>query len=349
MSVQPQNSLTLPHALLPIPGLVYRSAALHLVAEQIYRIKDHPGIVLITGESGTGKELVARALHTLSHRANHPFIAYNCSALPLELAEAELFGYRRGAFTDAREDSLGVIRAAARGTLFLDEIGELPTELQPKLLRFLDRGEIHPLGEPQPQRVSVRIVAATNADLDKRVQARTFRDDLYYRLNVISLRLPPLRERGADIGLLLDHFLQLYGQRAGKLQLRLKREARTALLQYPYPGNVRELSSIVQRIVAYGSNQQRISRADLIQYCPEIGGLTAIGEAVDLQTLLPEHFPAEVSLEEIRITWEEALERKLIAEALWRHGRNLKRAAADLGWERSTLRNKLKAYRLLPL
>ena len=348
MSLQPLNSLNLSYALLPIPGLVYRSAALQQVAEQIYRIKDNSGLVLITGESGTGKELVARALHTLSHRANHPFVAYNCSALPSQLAEAELFGYRRGAFTDAKEDSLGVIRAAAKGTLFLDEIGELPVELQPKLLRFLDRGEIHPLGEPQPQRVSVRIVAATNADLEERVQAETFRADLYHRLNVFSICLPPLRERGPDIAFLLDHFLQLYGQRAGKLQLRLKREARTALLQYHYPGNVRELSSLVQRIVAYGSNQQRISRADLLQYCPELGGLTTGREVVDLQSLLPEHLPTELSLQEIRIAWGEVLERKLITEALWRHGGNVKRAAADLGWERSTLRNKIKAYDLLP-
>jgi len=348
MSLQPLNSLTLSYTLLPIPGLVYRSAALQQVAEQIYRIKDHPGVVLVTGESGTGKELVARALHTLSHRANHPFVAYNCSALPSHLAEAELFGYRRGAFTDAKEDSLGVIRAAAKGTLFLDEIGELPVELQPKLLRFLDRSEIHPLGEPQPQRVSVRIVAATNADLEERVQAKTFRTDLYYRLNVFSIGLPPLRERGTDIEVLLDHFLQLYAQRAGKLQLRLKREARTTLLQYRYPGNVRELSSLVQRIVAYGSNQQRISRADLLQYCPELGGLTAGREGVDLQSLLPEHLPTELSLQEVRVAWGEALERKLITEALWRHGGNVKRAAADLGWERSTLRNKIKAYKLLP-
>jgi hydrogenase-4 transcriptional activator len=344
MGAKPQNS---PSSCPVIPGLVYQSAALQQVAKQIYRIKDNPGIVLLTGESGTGKEVVARALHTLSQRASHPFIAYNCSALDSQLAEAELFGYRKGAFTDAREDSLGVIRAAEGGTLFLDEIGELPTQLQPKLLRFLDRQEVHPLGESQPQIVKVRIVAATNADLLARVPDETFRADLFYRLNVFSIYLPPLRERGTDIGLLLDHFLQLYGQRAGKPNLRLKREARTALLQYPYPGNVRELSSIVQRLVAYNANQQRLSRADLLHCCPELSNSLHEQPAVDWLAL-PDHFPAEQSLKEIRTTWGEAFERTLIAEALWRHGGNVKRAAADLGWERSTLRNKCKAYQLLP-
>ncbi len=206
--------------------------------------------VLLTGESGTGKEVLARAIHSYSGRATKPFVPFNCTAVPRELIESQLFGYRRGAFTGADRDNHGLIRAARDGTLFLDEIGELGLDLQPKLLRFLESGEIHPLGEPTPLTVDVRIVAATNANLDELVQAGRFREDLFYRLNVIRLTIPPLRERRDEIPALVHHFVLRAAEEFEKGRVRVAEETMEHLLLYRWPGNVRELQNEIRRMVA---------------------------------------------------------------------------------------------------
>ncbi len=204
---------------------------------------------MVRGETGTGKDVIAEEIHALSRRAQQPFIAVNVTAVPREMLEGQLFGYRRGAFTGAVADAKGLIREAEGGTLFIDEIGELSPDLQPKLLRFLESGEIQPLGE-RPQRVDVRIVAATNAQLDKLVRDGRFREDLYYRLNVVSLTIPPLRERREEVPTLLNHFLTQHAKDAGKLIPQLSPQALERLAAYDWPGNVRQLTNELKRIVA---------------------------------------------------------------------------------------------------
>jgi transcriptional regulator with PAS, ATPase and Fis domain len=206
--------------------------------------------VLITGESGTGKEILARAIHRYSARADRPFLPFNCAAVPREMLESQLFGHRRGAFTGADRDNPGVIRAAAHGTLLLDEIGELSLELQPKLLRFLESGEISPLGDPNPTTVDVRIVAATNANLEQLVQQGRFREDLFYRLNVVPLVIPPLRERRDEIPALVHHFVARAAQEFRKTRIRVAEETMEHLIVYAWPGNVRQLNNEVRRMVA---------------------------------------------------------------------------------------------------
>jgi transcriptional regulator with PAS, ATPase and Fis domain len=206
--------------------------------------------VLITGESGTGKEILARAIHEFSDRATKPFVPFNCTAIPRDLLESQLFGHRRGAFTGADRDQLGLIRAAREGTLFLDEIGELGLDLQPKLLRFLESGEISPLGEPASLTIDVRIVAATNANLEDAVRAGRFREDLFYRLNVIRLSIPPLRERRDEIPGFVNHFVARAADEFEKGQLRIAEETMERLLLYRWPGNVRQLQNEMRRMVA---------------------------------------------------------------------------------------------------
>jgi DNA-binding NtrC family response regulator len=206
--------------------------------------------VLITGESGTGKEILARAIHSFSRRAQKPFVPFNCTAIPRELLESQLFGYRRGSFTGADRDSPGLIRAAREGTLFLDEVGELGLELQPKLLRFLESGEISPLGETSPLTVDVRVIAATNSNLEQSVKDGRFREDLFYRLNVIRLRIAPLRERRDEIPGLVNYFVGRAAQEFDKGQVRLAEETMEYLLLYPWPGNVRQLNNELRRMIA---------------------------------------------------------------------------------------------------
>jgi hydrogenase-4 transcriptional activator len=206
--------------------------------------------VLFTGETGTGKELLARALHEASPRKDKPFIPFNCSAFARDMLDAQLFGYRRGAFTGAHEAFQGVIRAASGGTLFLDEIGELTPDVQPKLLRFLESREIHPLGELKPITVDVRIVAATNADLEQLVADGRFREDLFYRLNVVPLKVPPLRERREEIPLLVQHYLETCSREFHKTGLRVSQDTMEYLILYNWPGNVRRLANEVRRLVA---------------------------------------------------------------------------------------------------
>jgi hydrogenase-4 transcriptional activator len=206
--------------------------------------------VMLTGESGTGKEILARAIHDFSDRAQKPFLPLNCAAVPRELLESQLFGHRRGAFTGAERDQLGLIRSADGGTLFLDEVGEMSLELQPKLLRFLESGEIAPLGEPAPLTVKVRVIAATNANLEDAVRDGRFREDLFYRLNVVRLAIKPLRERRDEIPGLVNHFVAGAAREYKKGYLQVAEETMERLLLYRWPGNVRQLHNEIRRMVA---------------------------------------------------------------------------------------------------
>ena len=228
---------------------LYVSAPMKRLLATIRRIAATEVPVLIAGETGTGKEIVAKEIHALSARAHGPFVPLNVTAVPREMLEGQLFGYRRGAFTGAVSDARGLIREAEGGTLFIDEIGDLSPDLQPKLLRFLESGEIQPLGE-RPQRVDVRIVAATNARLDHLVKEGRFRDDLFYRLNVVALTIPPLRDRREEIPTLINHFLTQHARDAGKLIPQLSPHALERLSAYDWPGNVRQLTNELKRIVA---------------------------------------------------------------------------------------------------
>jgi len=216
----------------------------------IRRVADSNVTILLTGETGVGKELFARALHKASARNDRVFMPFNCATVPREMFDSQLFGHKRGSFTGAIDDSPGVIRSSAGGTLLLDEIGEMSLDTQPKLLRFLESGEIRPLGDARPQLVDVRIVAATNANLEQLVADGRFREDLYYRLNVIRINIPPLRERREEIPVLVEHFLEQYGREFQKPQLRLADETLEYLVLYRWPGNVRQLANEVRRMVA---------------------------------------------------------------------------------------------------
>lgn len=233
-----------------LPGFIAVSASLKRLKADLGRLSGSRSTVIITGESGTGKEVVARALHELSSRRERPYVAFNCAAVPRDLFEGQLFGYRKGAFTGATSDQPGVLRAALGGTVFLDEIGELPLELQPKLLRFLENGEILPLGETRPTHVDVRIVVATHRDLAQWVREGKFREDLFYRLHVVPLRIPPLRERPEDIIPLTLHFLS-HLTAPGENPPVLAPDALTALVTHPWPGNVRELRNVIERAMAF--------------------------------------------------------------------------------------------------
>ena len=230
-----------------LPGFLCASPAMMRVVEQIQRMQGNELTVLITGESGTGKELVARAIHVGSLRSSAVFLPFNCTTTTRDLADSQLFGHRRGSFTGAVNDQLGLVRTAAGGTLFLDEIGDLPLDVQPKLLRFLEQGEIMPIGETRPQRVDVRVIAATNADLEQRVAEGKFREDLYYRLTVIRILVPPLRDRREEIPHLTSLFLREASERLGKPDVFLEPETLELLAQYWWPGNVRQLRNEIQR------------------------------------------------------------------------------------------------------
>jgi formate hydrogenlyase transcriptional activator len=229
------------------------SPALESVLEQVQRVAPTDSTVLIQGETGTGKELIARALHDSSSRFARPFIKLNCAAIPFDLLESELFGHERGAFTGAIAQKVGRFELADTGTLFLDEVGDIPPGLQPKLLRVLQEQEFERLGGTRTHRVDVRLVAATNRNLVEMVKRHEFRSDLYYRLNVFPIPLPPLRERREDIPALVSHFVELYGRRMGKQIDHIPPDTMSALSSYPWPGNIRELQNLIERSVILSS------------------------------------------------------------------------------------------------
>ena len=233
-------------------GIVAYSTGMKRVLDLVRRAAAADTPVLLTGESGTGKELLARALHAGSPRSTAPFLAVNCSAIPETLLESQLFGHRRGSFTDAREDRRGLLLEARGGTVLLDEIGDMPAPLQAKILRTLQEKEVHPIGAPVPVKVDVRIVAATHRDLEALIAEGQFRHDLYYRLNVITIRVPPLRERMDDLVPLIAHFLEKHGRRLGREGCTLSPQTMEALRRHPWPGNVRELENALERALVLG-------------------------------------------------------------------------------------------------
>ena len=309
-----------------LPGMVIESPAMAEVAQWIERIKDSESAVLITGESGTGKELIARAIHRLSRRSEKEFVPFNCSAAPAELIESMLFGYRRGTFTGALSDNQGLIRAAEHGTLFLDEIGDLPLALQPKLLRFLQEGEIHTLGEHVPRKVNIRVVAATHKDLEQLVREKLFREDLYYRVATLNIRVPALRERPEDVSALISHFLTHYARRNDRSIKGITWEAIRILEEYPWPGNVRELAAEIERLVLYTDQDGYITPENISKHI-----LGASSEGVESST--------GANLEHLL----EDYERRVITETLKRHDCNVARTSEALGLgSRQTLYKKLK-------
>ncbi len=294
--------------------------------ENITRAARNTSIVLITGESGTGKELVARAIHELSERTGI-FVPVNCAAIPAELIESELFGHTGQAFTGAKQVRAGLFEAANGGTLFLDEIGELPLTVQPKLLRALQEGTVRRVGADQERQVNVRVVAATNRDLEKSMHEGRFREDLYWRLNVIHLHAPALRERAIDVPLLAEHFVTRACKAAGKPLLEIAPEALAILTAYAWPGNVRELENAAERAVAFAQGAV-LTTSDLPERVRTTGGASVlISRSVEQNMTLRE------------------MEREYIATVLRRTGGNRKRAAEMLDLDRKTLYRKLVEYR----
>lgn len=306
--------------------LVARSRAMEEIFRTVERVAAFPSSVLIQGESGTGKELLARALHRLSPRSEGPFVAINCGAIPHSLLESELFGYVRGAFTDAVRARKGLFVEAHGGTLFLDEVGELPLDLQVKLLRVLQDQEIRPLGGRASIKVDVRIVSATALDLETEVRAGRFRVDLYYRLNVVSLKIPPLRDRPEDIPLLVEHFIQKYRTVLGVQVEGVTQRALARLMRYPWPGNVRELENAVERAMILCEGRQ----LDLEDF--------RFQEEID--PCEPQQGDTDLRLKPKM----KELERRLIQEALKRTRGNRTKAANLLGITYRALLNKLHEH-----
>jgi DNA-binding NtrC family response regulator len=307
-------------------GLIAESPAMKEVLSTVSRVAPSPTTVLIRGESGTGKEVVARAIHAASGRTADRFVAVNVAALPETLLDSELFGFERGAFTGAVKKRMGRFELADSGTLFLDEIGDLPAPMQVKLLRALEQKKIERLGGEQSFKVDVRLISATHVDLEARIALGTFREDLFYRLNVITVLIPPLRDRREDIVPLVEHFLERQRTRLGKTVRGLTREARDLLFYYPWPGNVRELENVIERACV-------LCRGDAI----DVG---------DLPRLMREEKKGQpVTDSAAPITLRE-LEKSHIEKVLVAAGWNFRQAADDLGIHRNTLRMKIKEYGL---
>jgi two-component system response regulator AtoC len=323
-------------------GLVGRHPSLRKIFSEVEKVARIPGItVLITGESGTGKELVAKALHRLSFGREKPFVEVNSSAIPDNLLEAELFGHERGAFTDAKSQKKGLLESADGGTLFLDEIGYMSPNLQVKLLKVIEEKTFRPLGSTQEKKVTARIAAATNLDLEQAVREGRFRHDLYYRLSVFSIHIPPLRERESDILLLAEHFLERFSQQHQMPAKTFSPEARQLLLDYSWPGNVRELKNAIERAVLINGHRtlypedlatdRRISE----RRRNEVQTIVYLRDGNEFRVKLP---PRGLNLER--------LEKAILREALSQTRGNLSRAARRVGLSRDTLRYRVKKYGL---
>jgi len=305
------------------------------VAEQIQRLQGHTLTVLVTGESGTGKELIARAIHAGSSRTAAMFLPFNCTTTTRELADSQLFGHKRGSFTGAVTDQQGLIRSAVGGTLFLDEIGDLPLDIQPKLLRFLEQGEILPIGETRPLAVDVRVITATNADLEQRVTEGKFREDLYYRLSVIRIHVPPLRERREEIPHLSTFFLREACERLHKPDVHLSSATLDLFARYWWPGNVRQLRNEVQRAVAMSAPGATVEPDQLSADLAAGPDRRATG---DRRSSLSLAEPATGNLSDA----VEKVERELIVSALERTAGNISETARILGLTRRGLYLKMR-------
>jgi DNA-binding NtrC family response regulator len=334
-----------------VGGMVVQSAKMRSVLGTISRLGPYKATVLIYGESGTGKELVARALHTLGPVPKGPFVTFNCSNLVESLAESQLFGHVRGAFTDAREASLGYFRSANGGTLFLDEIGELPIRLQPKLLRAVETHEVQPVGSAQSYKVDIRLIAATNRDLRAMVKAGEFRDDLYYRLSASAINIPPLRERRDGLEALAAHFIQHYNRLFDKQVSHISRRALAALQAYEWPGNVREFAHAIQSAVMLTENDRIDAQA-----LPEHVALAF--PAIAIATVAPSAEPSAVAEPQSTVSGpapsaeiqdplllDEVIKKTLLRSLEETEG-NRRRAADLLGISRSTLYRMLTRYGL---
>ena len=328
--------------------IIGRSPRMLEIFDVIDRVADTPSTVLVTGESGTGKELVARALHEYSRRKSKPFVRVNCAAIPTELLEAELFGYERGAFTGAVTSKPGRFELAHEGTLFLDEIAEIPPSMQVKLLRALQEQEFERVGGIKTIRVDVRLVAATNRNLEEEIREGRFREDLYYRLNVVHVELPPLRERPEDIALLFSHFLDRYNERLGRTVRGISPEAESLLLAYEFPGNIRELENLVERCLLFCDGEiiepehlpEPIRRANSRDRDAS-GGLPSIEESLaGFPDLLNEDESA--GLKDLVREATSRMEKALIERALEKTGRNVTHTARLLRISRKSLQTKMK-------
>jgi DNA-binding NtrC family response regulator len=330
--------------------LIGESYAIKQIYSVVEKVANTPSTVLITGESGTGKELIARALHENSSRHGGPFIKINCAAIPKTLMESELFGYEKGAFTGAVGAKPGRFELAHGGTLFLDEIGEIPIEMQVKLLRVLQESEFERVGGIKTIKVDVRLVTATNRDLLQEIGAGTFREDLFYRLNVVPIHIPPLRERREDIPLLVDHFIAKFNERLRKQIESIDEDAISRLVAHPWPGNIRELENLMERTVLFCEGPQ-IRVSDLP---PEISHLApvslpqlmaAVGEEPARTTPAAEALAASSLKEAVRVQTER-VERELIQRALDETGGNVTQAARKLKISRKSLQTKMKEFGL---
>ena len=303
--------------------LIGKSPSMQRIYDLIERVSDSSSNVLITGESGTGKELVAKAIHYNGIRKEGPFVAVNCAAIPETLLESEMFGYKKGAFTDAKTDKKGLISEADEGTLFLDEITEMPPVLQAKLLRVLEEREVRPLGDTSSRPVDVRIISTTNRNIRSMIQEGHFREDLYYRLKVIDIELPPLRTRKEDIPLLVQHFISKFGRGAKKSVSEISKDAMEVLLNHSWPGNVRELENVIQRAITL-SRQDTISPEDLPSCLVEKREGNLVEQAFQQKYTMAQ------------------LEKEYIRKVLIEVGGNKSKAAEILGYDRKTLYRKLE-------
>ena len=326
-----------------VETLLGNSASIQRMKETILQIiemetratqSNHPA-VLITGETGTGKALVARAIHFDGRRREGPFVEVNCASIPANLLESELFGYERGAFTDAKERKVGLVEAAEGGTLFLDEIAELDLSIQAKLLKLLDERKVRRIGGTRERTINVRIISATNQDLENMVHEHRFRPDLFFRLRTVSLHMPPLREREQDVLLLARHFLAAHGRRYGKKDLELSQEAESVLLNHSWPGNVRELQNALEQAVALAAERTILSE-DIAVY-PEVD------DGAGHSSQEPQGWPLATSNEGVKLP---VLERALVVQMLEKTDWNVSKAAKLLGLSRDMLRTRMEKYGL---
>lgn len=309
-------------------SIIGKSKAMQDIFALIQRLSHARSNVLITGRSGTGKELIAKAIHYNSERRAMPLVTVNCSAIPESLLESELFGHEKGAFTGAITSRRGLFETANGGTLFLDEIGDMPLGSQSKLLRVVETGEVRPVGSDDVKKVDVRIIAATHRDLKELIKHDQFREDLFYRLNVISIHVPDLKDRPEDVSILIEHFMKKYGEQFGKLNIRITHEASACLIKYTWPGNVRELENVIERSIAL-SNGEVVDAKDLPEH---------------LFQMKPSDLVDDLATDNMPLT---EVEKRYIMRILQRTNWHQSKAAQILGIDRKTLYRKIKEYNLV--